>query len=237
MGWFTLLSDGSANLHTHLLMPPTDPDPAPAPVPPPAAPTPPPEPIPPTDPPDLGDAGKKALQAERDRAKAAEREAARLKAENETLRPLAEQAEELRKAQETEADRLKREADEGRKLAAQGAAELEQAYTITALAQTGLVGAHAQAAMRLVDGVTYDPVTHQPQNLQERLDAAKTVYGEAYFTGATPTPTPQPGDPPVPGFPAIHQGPRATPEPNEDEQFATFMRSHFPHVGAPSNSG
>jgi hypothetical protein len=49
-------------------------------------------------------------------------------------------------------------------------------------------------------------------------------------------PVPDP-TPPVPGFPAVHQGPRATPEPNEDEQFATFMRTHFPQTVAPSNGG
>jgi hypothetical protein len=197
-----------------------------------------PDPAPVPDPPELGEAGKQAIQRERERAKAAEREAARLKAENEALRPWKQQAEELQRANENEQQRLQREAEDGRRLAAEGAAQLQQAHTITALAAAGLVGAKAQAAMKLVDGVQYDPSTHQPTNLQDRLDAAKAVYGEQYFEGATPAPTPHNGaTPPVPGFPAVHQGPRATPEPNEDEQHATFMRMHFPQFAAPSNSG
>jgi TolA-binding protein len=203
------------------------PDPASAPAPP--------EPAP--DPPELGEAGRRAIQAERDRVKALERKLAAKTQEAETLRPFKQQAEELRAAQESENERLQREAEEGRRLAAEGAARLQQAHTITALADAGLTGPQAQAAMRLVDGVSYDPATHQPVNLQERLDAAKAVYGAQYFQGAMPAPTPQNGaTPPVPGFPAVHQGPRATPEPNEDEQFATFMRMHFPYV-APSNGG
>jgi FtsZ-binding cell division protein ZapB len=194
----------------------------------------PPEPA--LDPPDLGEAGKRAIAIERDRAKMADREVARLKRENEALKPFKQQAEELRAAQETENERLQREAENGRQLAAEAAAQLQQAHTITALAEAGLIGPPAQAAMRLVDGVTYDPTTHHPTNLQERLDAAKAVYGPQYFQGATPAPTPPSAMPPVPGFPAVHQGPRATPEPNEDEQFATFMRMHFPYV-APSNGG
>jgi hypothetical protein len=190
----------------------------------------------PTPEPELGEAGKRAIQAERTRAAAAEREAARLKQENEALKPFKAQAEEMQRARESETERLQREAEEGRRLAAEGVAQLQQAHTITALANVGLVGPAAQAVMRLVDGVAYDPSTHQPTNLQERLDAAKAVYGAQYFQGATPAPTPHNGaTPPVPGFPAVHQGPRATPEPNEDAEFATFMRAHFPHV-AP-NSG
>jgi hypothetical protein len=201
-------------------------------------PVPDPTPPPPAPEPDLGEAGKRAIQAERNRAQTAEREAARLKAENDVLKPFKQQAEELRRAQESETERFQREAEEGRRLAAEGVANLQQAHTITALAQAGLVGPHAQAAMRLVDGVTYDPATHQPVNLSERLDAAKAVYGAQFFQGATPAPTPHNGaTPPVPGFPAVHQGPRATPEPNEDEQFATFMRTYFPQTVAPSNSG
>jgi hypothetical protein len=201
-------------------------------------PVPDPTPPPPTPEPDLGEAGKRAIQAERNRAQTAEREAARLKAENDVLKPFKQQAEELRRAQESETERFQREAEEGRRLAAEGVANLQQAHTITALAQAGLVGPHAQAAMRLVDGVTYDPTTHQPVNLSERLDAAKSVYGAQFFQGAMPAPTPHNGaTPPVPGFPAVHQGPRATPEPNEDEQFATFMRTHFPQTVAPSNGG
>jgi multidrug efflux pump subunit AcrA (membrane-fusion protein) len=184
----------------------------------------------------MGEAGKHALKLERDRAKAAEREVARLKAENEELTPYKAQAEELRRAQETEADRLKREAAENATRAAETSARLQQAYTENALAQAGIVGAAAQAAMRLVDGVQYDPQTHQPTNLQERLEAAKSVYGEQYFQGAMPAPTPPGAMPPVPGFPAVHQGPRATPDPNEDAQFASFMRTHFPQSAAP-NSG
>jgi hypothetical protein len=204
----------------------------------PGEPVPTPEPTPPEPAPaDLGEAGKQAIQRERERRHTAEQEAARLKAENEALKPLAQQAEELRKANETETDRLKREAEEGRKLAAQGAAQLQQAHTITALAQVGLTGPQANAAMRLVDGVTYDATTHQPTNLAERLEAAKAVYGAQYFEGATPAPSPPGAMPPVPGFPAVHQGPRATPEPDEDAQFASFMRTHFPQSVAPSNSG
>jgi hypothetical protein len=196
-----------------------------------------PDPAPVPDPPELGEAGKRALAAERERAKAAERKAAQLAQENETLKPFKQQAEELQRAQENDAQRLQREAEEGRRLAAEGAAQLQQAHTITALAQAGLIGAQAQAAMKLVDGVTYDPTTHQPTNLEDRLEAAKAVYGAQYFEGATPAPTPNGSTPPVPGFPAVHQGPRATPEPNEDEQHAAFMRMHFPQFAAPSNSG
>jgi hypothetical protein len=185
--------------------------------------------------PELGEAGRRALAIERDRAKTAERDVAKLKQQVEALKPFKQQAEEMRAAQESETERLQREAEDGRRLAAEGAAQLQQAHTITALAEAGLIGPIAQAAMRLVDGVTYDPTTHQPINLRERLDAAKALYGAQYFLGATPTPVPQNGaTPPVPGFPAVHQGPRATPEPNEDEQFGTFMRTYFPQSVSPN---
>lgn len=191
-----------------------------------AAPTPAPTPAPqqtpaPSEPP-LGEAGLRALQAERDARAEAERQRA------ETQREL----DELKRANETEVQRKEREAEEGRQLAEQGRAALREAKTITALASAGIVGPAAAAAVRLLDGVQYDDA-HQPINLTDRLAAAKAAYGEQVFAGATPAPTSTttPTPTPTPTVPTnLHQGPRATPtQEEEDAQFEAAFASAFPH--------
>jgi hypothetical protein len=175
---------------------------------------------------------ERLIASEREARATAEREAAAQKA----------RADELAKASETEADRLKREAEEGRNLGAQGAAALQQANKLVGLTSLGLTGPAAAAALKLVDGVEFDSM-HRPTNLQARLDAAKQIYGEGPFTGATPVPvpTPDPTDPaaiaaaaagPAPGVPVIpemHQGPRVPAGPSDAEKEAAWLSS-FPQA-------
>jgi hypothetical protein len=213
------------------------PTPAPAPTPPEPAPTPTPAPAPaptPEDPEGLGEAGKRALAAEREARKAAEKEAA------ETKRRL----DALERQNESEADKLKREAEEGRTLAATATQTLRQANLLTALADKGLTGAKAKAAAKLVEGVDFD-ASNEPTNLDDRIAAAKATYGDEVFAGATPAPTPTPTPTPTPApdvpvhpaFAHLVQGARTTPAPDEDAEFEKRFARMYPNavVEAPTN--
>jgi hypothetical protein len=161
-------------------------------------------PQPPADQP-LGEAGQRALVAEREARKAAEAinaqsqdaralkasEDARQKAEREAAEAKT-RLETLQRAQESETERLKREAEEGRNLAQQGTAAVREARLLTSLTGRGLAGPNALAAVRLLDGVEFD-AANNPTNLDARLTAARQLYGEAPFSaGATPPGTPSP---------------------------------------------
>jgi hypothetical protein len=203
------------------ITPPTPPAPAPAPAPTPPAP----------DPAALGDAGKRALDLERDARQAAEKRARDAEAE----------AARLRQTQESENDRLKREADEGRAASEAATAQLREARTLVALSGKGLAGPKALAASKLLDGVEFD-AEQNPTNLDARIDAAKAKYGDEVFAGATPapTPTPTPTTPtPSPTANALshpafaHLGPRATPVPSEDDEFDAAFKRMYPHAVPP----
>lgn len=205
-------------------MPEPDPTPTPTPTPAPQpTPSPAPTPEPPADPP-LGEAGQRALEREREARKNEER--ARKAAEKER--------DDLKRAQESDQERLKREADEGKALSVTATDKLRKANLLTALSEKGLSGASAKAAARLIDGVEYDD-EDEPTNLDARIDAAKADYGEGFFSGATPPTTPPPGTTPPatpPTHPNLHQGPRQPADPTEDDQFAAYMKTHFPQPAA-----
>jgi hypothetical protein len=201
-------------------------------------------PQPPADQP-LGEAGQRALVAEREARKAAEAinaqsqdaralkasEDARQKAEREAAEAKT-RLETLQRAQESETERLKREAEEGRNLAQQGTAAVREARLLTSLTGRGLAGPNALAAVRLLDGVEFD-AANNPTNLDARLTAARQLYGEAPFSAGAGFPIPaahynarQVG-PPQPS----HQGARpGQPALTEDQQFDEYMKRSFPHL-------
>lgn len=155
----------------------------------------------------LGDAGRRALESERAARKAAEKAA----------RDAQKRVDEMTRAQETEQERLQREAEEGKALAEKAMQTLQQANLLTALAEAGLTGAKAKAAVKLIESVDFDD-DQQPLNLDERIEAAKAEYGEEVFSTAAP----------AAARPDLHEGPRRDAEPDEDEAFAAYMRQHFP---------
>lgn len=197
---------------------PADPEPTPTPTPAPAsAPEPTPTPAPaPADPP-LGEGGQRALEAERQARKDAEKKLAAERTRREALE----------REQMTENERLKAEAEDGKRLSAQATEKLRQAKLALALGGEGITGPVAKAALRLLDGVEFDE-SDEPVNLSERLEAAKATYGEEMFKGATPTPAPEPT--PTPAHPSLHQGaaPAATVDPDEEAKFAQYMAENFP---------
>lgn len=192
------------------------PTPAPAPAPAPPAPTPP----APTGGDPLGEAGLRALQAERDARADAERKYQAEKTARETL-----EREKMTKEQQLEAD-----AKAGRDATATATSMLHKAMTVTALAGKGLVGPKALAASKLIDGLQFDD-QGIPTNLDARIEAAKVLYGADLFTGATPAPTPTPNaptPPTPPPHPSLHQGPRQPAAEDEEAKFDAFMRANFP---------
>jgi hypothetical protein len=214
------------------------PTPAPAPTPEPTLgqpqPTPAPTPAPAGDPSQLGDAGKRALDAEREARRQAEAAAAREK----------QRADELEKAQLSETDRLRKEAEEGKKLAQAGVTQMRDARLLVSLTSKGITGPKAQAAMKLLEGVQYDDA-HVPTNLDTAIEVAKARYGAELFAGATPAPTPAPGPgatppatpPPAPTPGDLHQGVRPQADQlTEDQKWRAFMEQNFPGV-VPANNG
>jgi len=198
------------------------PDPTP-PAPPPSSPPPPAGGTPPADPDQLGAAGKAALDRERQARKEAEKAQREMKARLDAL-----EAEKL-----SESEKLQREALQGRELAAKATQKLREANLLTALAESGLTGPKAKAAVRLLDSIEYDD-GDEPTNLPERIEAAKATFGAELFQGATPPPAAN-GKPASPARPDVHQGPRRDAEPDEDEQFAAYMKQHFPQVAGTSS--
>lgn len=169
------------------------PDPAPAdPTPPEPAPTPAPEPPPPVD--DdapLGDKGEKALQAWKDRAKAAEAEAKRSK-------QLETELEELRTAQLSDQEKALKEArDEGRNATLSEVnqrlfvAELKAA-TVGKIADPELLS-DPEVAVRLL-GLGQVPVTESGDIDAEAISVAvdSLLESKPYLASATP---PGDGDP------------------------------------------
>jgi hypothetical protein len=156
---------------------------------------------------ELGEGGQKALEAERTARKAAE------KANRETQKRL----DELTRAQESEQERLQREAEEGRELAAKAIATIRRANLLTALAEEGVVGSKAKAAVKLIDGVEYDD-EDEPTNLADCIAAATAEYGDLFSAEAAVSAE----------RPDLHAGARRDAAPDEDEAFAAYMQQHFP---------
>jgi hypothetical protein len=194
--------------------PPTTPPPTT-----PAPPEPQPSPAPPPPPPaaatgdePLGEAGKAALDREREARKVAEREAAAQK----------KRADDLEGEKLTDQQKLEKRAEDGDKRLGEGTEKLRRANLITALADKGLVGGKARAAARLLT-VEYDD-GDEPKELDKAIEAAKAEYGEELFAGATPAGSgDQPGgDQPngdQPQTPDLHQGARA-PQTEQEEAAA-----------------
>lgn len=127
----------------------------------------------------LGDAGKAAIAAERERAKKAEKD---LKAAQTRLK-------EIEDASLSETEKLKKEADEGKAALATANGKLQKANLISALAEKGLTGAKGKAAAKLLEGVEYDD-DDEPTNLDDVIKTAATEYGDEMFKGAVPKPKP-----------------------------------------------
>lgn len=204
------------------------PAPAPTPTPPPPTPAPTPVPSPPSPPADdaLGENGMRALRAEREARIAAER-----------LLDLGHSGREALEFERRRAEAAERERDELRTRQSTDTANAiqsaQRANTLYALAGLGVTGPKALAAMKLIEGVEYDG-NHTPTNLDARLSAAKTTYGEDLFGAPAPPPTPTPPTPTPPTpHPSVHGGPRPPqPEADEDAQF----NAHFGHFFGPQVS-
>ena len=214
-----------------------EPTPTPTPTPPPEPPAPPAEPPPPAAPPappasddePLGEAGIRALVAERERANAAEKKA----------RSAERKAADLEREKLSEVERLKADAEEGRTLAATATERLRSANMLMALHGEGITGQTARAAIKLLEGVEFN-ADEEPTNLDARLAAAKAAYGEQTFGGATPPAAAAPAASPAlpmpghPSHPDFHGGVRPpAPDAEENEQFARYMEQHFPQTRAP----
>jgi len=127
---------------------------------------------------DLGDAGKAALDAERKARRDAEKRAAALEKEKK----------EREDAELTENERLKQENEENRAKADAATAKAQNANLLAALADKGLVGSKAKAAIRLLDEVEFDD-DDEPTNLDDAITAASATYGESQFAAdAAPRP-------------------------------------------------
>jgi hypothetical protein len=197
-------------------IPPAPPPPSDPPNPPSDPPNPPSDPPKPDDDDKLGEPGKAALQRERDARKQAEKDAKEAKA----------RADALEREKLSDQEKLAQDAANDRAKAEAGTTKLRRANLLVALADEGIVGAKAKAAVRLLDEVQFDD-SDEPTNLQDRITAAKAEFGDEMFKGATPSGAPN-GFPP----PNHHQGPRA-PADDEDAQFDGYMRQNFPHLYQP----
>lgn len=176
---------------------------------------------------ELGEAGQRAIAAERQARKDEEKRRKAVERERDAL--LA--------AQETEQDKLKREAAEGTAKSEAATAKLRKANLVSALNELGLP--KVKAAAKLLDGLEYDD-DDEPTNLEERIEAAKAEYGpEVFAVGATP-PTPPEDEEPPPGGPTLPETHAGVRPPNdqatEDAQFNEYMTRYFPQVQQPAET-
>lgn len=187
-------------------MPDPTPEPAPAPAPVPD-PTPPPLPpaavVPPEPDPELGDAGKKALDAERTARRQAEADAKAAKAELDALKTshLPDQEKAIKEAADAARQTALHEVNS--KLFS----AVVKAESVGKIADPDLL-ADPEVAVRLL-GFSEIPVTTTGDIDTEAISAAVASFVEArpYMAGAMP-----PATPPVPPLP---QGGRGTPEANQ----------------------
>jgi hypothetical protein len=176
---------------------------------------------------DLGEAGKKALDRERDARKRADD--ARKQAEKEA-RDAKARLKELEDKELSENDRLKREAEAGREAFQTGVKLARDANLKLALTEKGLTGTRARAAMKLLDGVEFDDSSNEPKNLDDAIEAAKTSYGAEMFEGATPPPDPDPDENEngrESRRPNLHQGARREAGPDEEKRYAEAFKHTF----------
>jgi hypothetical protein len=117
----------------------------------------------------LGEGGKRALQAERDRAAAAEKEAKAQK----------KRADDLEAESLSDKEKLEKKAADGERLSLEATAKLRKANALLALSATGLDGPKAKAAYRLLDGLEFDG-DDEPTNLEARITAAKAEFSDAF---------------------------------------------------------
>jgi hypothetical protein len=115
----------------------------------------------------LRDAGKRALETERLRAKNAEKQA------REALKRLKE----LEDRDLTEAEKWKRQAEEGSQKLEAATRKARDVNLRSALNDLGFNGSRAKAAARLLDGVDFDD-DDEPTNLKAALKAAEREYGD-----------------------------------------------------------
>lgn len=161
---------------------------------------------------ELGEGGKAALDAERQAKRDAEKRATAAEGKLKTFED----------AQLSETEKLQKEAEEGKALAATATDKLRKANLVSALSDHGLTGGAAKAAARLLDKVEFSD-DDEPKNLEDAIKAAKAEFGEAIFTGATPT-TPTPD---------LHPGARTpAPDADEDAQYSAYMKANFPQTAA-----
>jgi hypothetical protein len=93
-------------------------------------------------------------------------------------------AAELENATLSETEKLKKEAEEGRKLAETATGKLRNANLRDALAEKGFTGPQAKAVTRLLSDLEYDG-EDEPKNLDARLKAAQSEYGDIAKPGTT----------------------------------------------------
>jgi hypothetical protein len=184
-------------------MPPATGDPTPHPKP--AADPAKPDPAPAPAPPDLGDAGKKALDAERAAKRAAEKRAADAEARLQAIE-----------------DRDKSEAQK----TADRAARAEQAEAAATAKLTRLeVAIDKNVPADLVEflvGDTREAVEAKADALLKHIaPAGATPPGQPATGDPAPTPTPTSG-------PDLHGGTRQPAKPDEDAEFNAYMSANFP---------
>jgi hypothetical protein len=128
----------------------------------------------------VGDAGKAAIDAERQARKQAEKDA---REANRRLKELEQQG-------LSETEKLKAQAEEGRTLAEKATGKLRRANLLGALTNEGYNGGRAKATAELLGRfVDYDD-DDEPTNLKAAIKQAEKEYGQDTFR---PTPAPATG--------------------------------------------
>ncbi len=111
------------------------------------------------------------------------KERAATKAAEKAARDAQKKLDDIEAAALTENEKLKKEAEDGKALATSATEKLRRANLLSALADEGLTGAKAKAAVRLLDGVEFTD-TDEPKNLKDAMKAASAEYGEDVFKAA-----------------------------------------------------
>jgi hypothetical protein len=177
----------------------------------------------------LGDAGKAALEREREARKAAEKE----------LKEAQKKADDLEREKLSETDRLKKDAEDALAKVSGATAKLQKANLLLAVA--GKSFTNPKAVARLLDNIEFDD-NDEPKNLDSRIDAAKAEFGEELFkTGATSSATDDKDD--KKGGeggkkgdegPDTHAGERRDgKEMTDDEKVDAYMKQNFGPLLAP----
>lgn len=112
-----------------------------------------------------------------------------LKAKNAELQAKADKLAELEAAQLSESERVQKERDEALAKVADADRKIREAHLLAALSKPELGLASAQAAAKLIEGVTYDD-SGEPTNLAERVEALLDTNAFLKATPAAPAPAP-----------------------------------------------